>query len=119
MSSSVTPDEFATVLAVHEVAHNVLTETSPRLAEAEGAIATLTCTEEALIPDDGHGHGEITVPCRRPRSHTGLCTEEPADEDRATPGPWRDLYAVLRDAQERNSAAHRRLDHADDALDAL
>lgn len=119
MSSSVTPDEFATALAVHQEADDVLSETSARLAVAEGAIATLTRTEEALITDDGHGHGDITVPCRRPRSHIGLCAEEPTDEDRATSGPWRDLYSVLRDAHNRHSAAHRRFDHADDALDAL
>lgn len=115
----VSPAEFATALAAHQEAHDVLTETSSRRAEAEGAIATLTCADEALILDDGHGHGDITVPCRRPRLHTDRCAEEPTDDDLATPGPWRDLYAALRDAQERDSAAHGRFAHADDALDAL
>src|SRR5690606_36334677 len=40
--------EFATALAAHQEAHDVLTETSSRRAEAEGAIATLTCADEAL-----------------------------------------------------------------------
>lgn len=116
---AVAPDEFATALAAHQGADEVLSKTSARLAEAQAAIAPLTCTEEALIPDDGHGYGDITVPCRRPRSHAGPCAEHPTDDDLATSGPWRNLHAALRDAQEQNSAADRRFTEADDALDAL
>lgn len=117
---AVTPDQFATVLAAHKEADDMLTDAYAAYHGARDALAPHTCTEEVLIvPSDGETHGDFTEPCGRPRSHSGPCAEEPTGDDVATPGPYRDLHAVMTDTEEKLAAANRRFVDANDALEAL
>lgn len=116
---AVTSDQFATVLAAHKEADDMLTAAYAAVEEARDSVAPLTCTAEVLTPGDSDSHGDITAPCRRPRSHSGPCAEVPTDDDLATPGSYRDLHAALSSTEMRMMAARRRLDDADEALGDL
>lgn len=116
---AVTPDQFATVLAAHQEADDMLAGAQVAVEEAEGSLAPLICTGHVFISGPEENRGNFIEPCGRPRSHSGPCAEEPTDDDLATPGPYRDLHAALTDTEEERLAAVRRFGDANDALQAL